>query len=198
MRGNLCSFYFRFYPRFSPRGKRAVDHIYTLVILFLSFFVGMLLESPQCLHNGPKCLTVAPGNTSEDWTASNMTSTWCYHGGLVHKWLYKYNACAEERIGQRVSVNSTVCDCIDDPVEQCLPDHVNKTCSVIFYAVASVQLVIVIAGIILNAIIITNFCRKRFIRSKISNILLLNQAVADLVNCITFAMPNAAIFLYST
>ena len=47
----------------------------------------------------------------------------------------------------------------------------------------SVALLMITIGLILNLVLVTSFCRRPSLRRKIPNILLFNQAVADLFSC---------------
>ena len=62
------------------------------------------------------------------------------------------------------------------------------TSSSYIYIFASIQLVKVVIGIALNLIIIHSFIRRRLVRKKIPNILLFNQAIADLFNGVVYGV----------
>ena len=79
-----------------------------------------------------------------------------------------------------------------------IEDVTDDACQIKFTIIVSIQLLIVIVALFLNSIIAINFCRRRPLRKKIYNILLFNQAVADIVNCFVFAFPNLTLVFYMT
>ena len=56
--------------------------------------------------------------------------------------------------------------------------------------VLSIDTVIVLSGMMLNLMVCIIYYRRRATRSKIPNILLVNQAFADLFTCLVYILPN--------
>ena len=157
------------------------------------------MNTEVCTNTRPKCLSVAPGNFSNYYTAFNLSTPWCNDGNTINKWTYHFNTCEPSHIIQHAGEQYLACLCSNDLWEACTPFyHDNTTCSTIFITIALLQTIIVTLATILNIIIVINFFRRRSLRKSIPNVLLFNQAVTDLVNILTYAMPNLVAFLYMT
>ena len=84
------------------------------------------------------------------------------------------------------------CICVHDLMKQCDPTHYGpEQCDMIFKVLTSILLLIALNGFLLNSTIIFNFCRRPRVRKKIPNILLFSQAIADLANCLFYALSFA-------
>ena len=75
-----------------------------------------------------------------------------------------------------------ICQCLKNFFRDCVPFSNDHRCKTIFYGIMSVQLLLIITGLILNSIIVSVFCKQANVREKIPNILLFHQAIADLFN----------------
>ena len=85
---------------------------------------------------------------------------------------------------------------LSDVFKQCIANDSHPTCRSIFIGIATIQIIILIIGFSLNGVIICSFYRKPFLRKKNPNILLFNQAVADLVNVMIYVLPKLIHLLY--
>ena len=74
-------------------------------------------------------------------------------------------------------------------------DHHPK-CEAIFITINSLEIFTAFFGLILNSIIVRSYRRQSKTRKTIPNLLLTNQAMADIVNCLVFAIPQAVHGLY--
>ena len=83
-----------------------------------------------------------------------------------------------------------------DIFKQCLASYNDPPCRDLFIGIAALQIVIFVLGSSLNTVIICSFYRKPFLRKKIPNILLFNQAVADLVNMMIYLLTKLIHLLY--
>ena len=87
-------------------------------------------------------------------------------------------------MGSNSTVNS-VLDCRSwSRDERCIPD-----------CLPVIQVVVIVAAIILNSIIISTYIRKRHLRERIPNLLLVNQAVADMFNAAVFGVTLESVML---
>ena len=67
----------------------------------------------------------------------------------------------------------------------------------IFILIPSIQLVIIVPGIILNLIIFSSFIRRPSLRKKIPSILLFNQSIADLFNSAIYGVTYVVLTMFS-
>ena len=130
-------------------------------------------------------------------TANDGKYEWCIQEGKSTVWTFEYKACLNENtVRYTTDGNHFVCVCINNLFNDCHVDRYdNGTCDHVFRGVFSFQMVISLIAIGLNLLICVGFQQKVSKRKKNSNILLLNQALVDIVNCIIFAMPNAIFLL---
>ena len=159
--------------------------------MYTSPFQGIMnitSESSPCTFLRPQCLTEAPGNYSPPRTKFKLLQPWCNNGALYQSLDYRYERCKLDHIDQYVINRKLVCHCLNDVFHDCVPFSSYGKCMMIFGSILSVQLLMIITGVILNSIILTNFCRRGAMRKKIPNILLANQAVADLFNAGVFGV----------
>ena len=169
----------------------------------------MSLTTSQCSNDPLQCLSVAPGNVS-GWEELPLSTPWCHKGHVIDRWVYRYESCSPLHISKytyRISYYQLetkyklFCDCIDgvmSALDRCLPYQDNQICTSIFSAFILIQLLASILGILSNSIIIIIFARNNSIRSKIPNVLLFHQAVADITNCILVTLPHAIVIFYKT
>ena len=135
-----------------------------------------------CTHLLPSCLIEAPGYYTIPRTIFNLSKPWCGEGKIIYTWSYNYKSCKLNRIHQLKDESSLFCLCVENLFEECQKLSKIGPCNSIFYSTASIQLVVILFGMIMNAIIVRSFYRRRIVRKKIPNILLFNQALADLFN----------------
>ena len=96
---------------------------------------------------------------------------------------YYNRSCNMEQIDQYMYNGYPTCrQCLINVFEDCLPYSNDTRCKAIFYGIMSVQLLLIIIGLILNTIIVFVFCTRASLRVKIPNILFFHQAIADLFN----------------
>ena len=128
----------------------------------------------------------------------NVTEGSCIDGSQTKTWRYEYSTatCPQEAIAQYQHQTSITCMCIEEPLRQCMPEMQNSLCDSRFSVLIVIQLLALFIGIALNAIIIKVFFTRRSIQEKIVNVLLVNQAIADVVNLALFALPNSLLLLY--
>ena len=91
------------------------------------------------------------------------------------------------------------CYCIENSFHDCLAQYRmsgENECKPIFIAITSSQCVILFGAISLNLAIVWNFFKTPKIRTKIPNILLLNQAVVDVASCLVYSIPNIVHVIY--
>ena len=116
-------------------------------------------------------------------TQMNPRTVWC--NGEMMTFYYSYEVCPPSLF--RPGGAEYRCE---------VKDIADDACQMKFKIVVSVQLLIVTVALLLNSIIVINFFRRRPLRKKIHNILLFNQAVADTVNCLVYALPNLILVFY--
>ena len=66
----------------------------------------------------------------------------------------------------------------------------DPSCETLFYIIASIQSVIIVAGIILNLTVAITFRKLPAVKKNIPNILLFNQCLADLFNVTIYGVMN--------
>ena len=141
----------------------------------------------SCTNTIPTCLTEAP-NTSLYRTTSLLMPL-C-KGKKISKMMYHYNYCDKEFIGQQRTSYALSCHCITNTITDCRPYMFgNDKCNIIFISLLTIQLLVIVIGVILNSIVIAQYLKFSSIRKRLAHILLLNQAVADLVNCLVYLTP---------
>ena len=156
------------------------------------------------LSSYAKCLTIQPQNLPvipaklRTLTIFNQTPPLQIHGRLIKLWGYSYKTCDEEWINQKLRQNAIGCECLSS-WKKCRPKNSYiEACNTILIAFVSSQIIISIIGIIMNLFITIPFCRDADIRKRNANILIFNQATADLVNCVVYGVPNAINLLRAT
>ena len=131
----------------------------------------------------PPCLSVAPESDSDIFVSL------CSHEGITNM-RYNYKYCNDKSIGQQRTSSELMCYCISNAIVDCRPYmYLYDKCNTIFISLVSTQLLVIVVGIMLNSIIIVRFLQLLSIQKRIANILLLNQAVADMVNCLMYLTP---------
>ena len=144
----------------------------------------------------PSCLSIAPSEAS--YANKSLLMPVCIKAKKPHKVTYHYNYCDMEFIGQQRTSYSLSCHCIVDALEDCRPYmYPHDKCNTMFISLVSIQLLVILIGVLLNSIIILQCLKNSSIRRRISSILLLNQAVADMVNCLLYLTPLIVTHLYS-
>ena len=142
--------------------------------------------SGDCLPDIPsKCLSVRPSNA---WPMNV-----CDSSGIAKRVYYSYEHCQQENIVRSIGIEALYCGCYTDMLEQCEAgtSSENKKCHFSLLGIGFFQVVIMVIGFLLNCIIVSSFFRKAQLRSKIPNVLLLNQAGADIVNILAYGLPNS-------
>ena len=140
----------------------------------------------NCNAHFSQCHNVAPDISLCNATANEKTV------------LYNYKTCSEDSLAYARHENQVECFCINNPITDCRADLFYDKCTSIFMIVLMVQAIIILLGVILNLLVCYTFCRRECARKKISNILLVNQSIADLVNCIGYALPTLILFFILT
>ena len=87
-------------------------------------------------------------------------------------------------------------DHINNTFKQCHVAHSNPICVKHFVGIISTQALIFFVGVILNLIVISAYYHKRSLQKKNKNMLLLNQAFADMVNMICYLLPKLLYMIY--
>ena len=82
-----------------------------------------------------------------------------------------------------------------DSLLDCLPWGTQGRCIAFYYGILSIQVVVIVVAMILNSIIINTYIRKRDLREKIPNLLVMNQAVADMFNAAVFGVTLESVKL---
>ena len=152
-------------------------------------------DSFQCTSVRPQCLSEAPGKYFPPRTKFNLSQPWCNEGALYQSWEYRYQWCKLDHIDQYIINRKLVCHCLNHLFQDCVPFSDNENCTMIFGSILSLQFLTTSIGIILNTIIVTIFCKRRPVRRKIPNILLANQAIADLFNAGVFGLQRQTVSL---
>ena len=145
------------------------------------------MNTTQELHSQfvqPKCLTEVPGNFSLPSTKFNLSQLWCKEEGVrrVRVWIYTYATCKLGHIHQSNHNGDVLCACYNNLLKDCYKGSPYPQCSLVNYSLLTVLLLLIIIGLILNMMIVTAFYKRSAIRRRIPNILLCNQAIADLFN----------------
>ena len=86
--------------------------------------------------------------------------------------------------------------CCRTSLSQCDIYDRHSNCEAIFITINSLEVFIALFGLVLNSIIIRSYRRQQNARKTLPNLLLAYQATADIVNCLIFAIPQAAHGLY--
>ena len=133
-----------------------------------------------------KCTTDVP----ECQNQTSVLNTMQCNGFTNKSIVYRYERCEIDSLAQANHNNQFECLCITDPLTECRADLLNDKCTAIFMAMSSVLATIVLLGIIFNLMVCFVYCCRRSTRKRLPNILLVNQAIADLVNCVCYALPN--------
>ena len=136
----------------------------------------------NCTIYIPTCQTIAP------------KVPWCNGFTNVSNIVYRYEVCKRESIAYAKHNGKMECFCINNPVTDCRADFFYDTCTALFMTSATLMTVIIFWGVFFNLLVCSIYYRRKSIRGKISNILLVNQAIADLVNCLCYALPSTASF----
>ena len=156
------------------------------------------LNGTRCLTVHSKQIPVLAKNFSNTRTIFNQTPSLQIEEQLIKEWVYFYRTCNKRWVFQRLQQTSMYCKCLDS-WKKCKPERgYIEACNTILIGLASAQIIIAIIGIILNLFIAIPFLRDAQLRNRNANILIFNQAIADLVNCIVYGMPNAINLLRAT
>ena len=150
--------------------------------IFFQTIMGFALRSRQCTYQRPKCLTEAPGNFSTPSTIFELSQPWCNDGKEIQAWAYNYKLCKLDNIDQFMAHDSLWCHCLESLFLHCTTFSNLSRCKNTFYFMACLQLLLIIVNLILNTIIVSVFKKRSSVRRSIPNILLCNQAIADLFN----------------
>ena len=113
----------------------------------------------------------------------------------VMNMIYRYETCSKEFVTQVNSNDRFECICITSPITQCQADMLNSKCTLIYLTTSSIQAIIIVIGILLNLIVCFKIFQRKETRRKLTNVLFVNQAFADLFNCLMYALP-ATIYMF--
>ena len=145
-------------------------------------------RTSSCSNSIPKCFSEALNTTIR--RRANFSTSLCVNGTEISKIFYHYDFCEREYIGQLQTSSTLDCHCIVDAIEDCRPYmNLQDKCNTVFISLLSVQFIVTLVGVTLNSIIIVQFLRRSFARKRTVSILLLNQAIADMVNCLVYLTP---------
>ena len=120
----------------------------------------------------------------------------CSINGSVVPLLIDYIYCQPERIGSWYGENNYGktgfhCRCVTDLLHDCMADmNDNQICRPLFPIIISIETIIIIVALLLNGTICYSFFMKLLLRKENPTVVLFNQAVADIVNCLVYAFPN--------
>ena len=145
----------------------------------------------SCTANVTKCLAVANQFLDSNITLCNNTA--------INRIVYNYKTCDKDSVVQINNEDHLECVCITSPMNGCEVNVLSIECKSSMYIISSVQAAIAFLGIAFNLLVCLTYYRRKVTRKKIPNILLVNQALADLFNCIMYALPTtvrAILYLY--
>ena len=120
---------------------------------------------------------------------ADVSSPYC-NNSATHVINYKYQTCERDSVAQMNHASYTECLCITNPITECKADLLNERCTEIFLTILSIDTVIVLLGMMLNIMVCFIYYRRKIIRNKLPNILLVNHALADLFTCMMYILPN--------
>ena len=141
-----------------------------------------------CANITPTCFSEVPNRASNRKTSHLVPL--CVEGKRVQEIVYHYDSCDQEFIGQQRTSNTLSCYCIINKIEDCRPYiYPNDKCNAIFIVILCILVLVVMIGVIMNAMIIVKYLKHSRIRKRISHLLLLNQAIADMANCLIYLTP---------
>ena len=130
----------------------------------------------------PRCQTVASdAPPCDDYTINNI--------------VYRYKTCTEDSLVYAIHKNQLECICINNLLTDCRSGLFYEKCTTIFMASSITMTAIILLGMILNLLVCFIYCGKKSIHRRIPNVLFVNQAIADLVNCVGYALISAIAFL---
>ena len=137
---------------------------------------------------------------SQNTTLSRLTTSSIprYNDSSMKNFTYSQKTCSGDSVALVRHHQHFESLCITSPMTECKAYFFNKNCTLIYLIILSVQAIFVFFGIILNGVVCLNFWRRRAMRKKMSNVLLVNQALADLFHCIIYACPATAFKYFIT
>ena len=122
--------------------------------------------------------------------------TLCFDSNKYLNFTISYDYCEPDRIGRyfgkyyddNYGLN---CRCINNVFVDCVADlNDNKICKPVFPIVIAIQTMVTLTALTLNGFVCFAFCRRKSLRKEYPAILLFHQALADIANCVIFAIPN--------
>ena len=141
----------------------------------------------NCTDNVTKCQAVAQKVIDFNITLCNETA--------INRIVYNYETCNKDSVVQINNEDHLECVCITSPMNGCEVNALSLECKSSMYIISSVQAAIAFFGIVLNLIVCLIYYRRKVARKKIPNILLVIQALADIFNCIMYALPLTVILI---
>ena len=129
----------------------------------------------------PICPAVAP-------------KTSCFNGSTTNNMVFTYETCSKDSLAYAIHNNQIECVCINNPITDCRADLHYAACTSLFMTSSVVMATLISLGVISNLLVCVIYCRRKAIQKKVHNILLVNQAIADLVNCACYALPSTVLF----
>ena len=141
--------------------------------LFISMMTSTATTSPRSLYpNHYKTFSEQCGTLSNN-------SNYSLYNNIESKNISTSPQCGTDPLNQ-----------VMDVFKECHGEHDSPICGKILTIIISIQLATLIAALPFNGMIVTSFFSKPLLRKKNHNILLFNQAVAELVNLLVTILPN--------
>ena len=135
----------------------------------------------NCTVNIPTCLAVGISNI-----------TFC-NSLTISRIVYNYEICTKGSVVQIINGDHLECFCTMIPINECRSNMFSDECKSSTYMISCSQSAIAVFGFIFNLLVCLIYYRRHVTRKKIPNVLLVNQALVDLFNCIMFALPMSVL-----
>ena len=125
---------------------------------------------------------------------------------VMHHWIHAgYQSCSQDRLAKskKPMINPDIidktklhqwCDCIESFFVDCRLYIDHPTCHIAYQTIFYIQLLIIVTAFLLNASICYAYLKKFSLRQKNPQMLLFNQAICDIVNCLLYSIPNVIIW----
>ena len=152
-----------------------------------------MITFEQCTKGPQQCLPQAPDRGK----LLNLTKPFCSGDEAYNVWYYWYETCMVERVDMTSAGQNLSCNCINNLFKDCSTVSNYGPCKVYLNSLVSMQIVAIILGLVLNITITAVFYKRPAVRKKVPNILLCNQAVADIFNCGVYGISNAMNLLFN-
>ena len=141
------------------------------------------------------CIQACPSETPIRDESVLYLNVACFDGRENVTLKLSYRTCPKDRLYHETKNDDYLyCKCITSLFDQCTPTlHQLRSCHVRFEVLVFIQLVIIVSALILNAGIVHAYLKSISLRRKNPNMLLVLQAMVDIVSCLVYALPNAVI-----